>query len=108
MHSDGFDLLTVSMARAGALPLLIERAIEQERTRRLQENGDWPSEQAIRELERQARQASRRKRLAGRLLRGGGQLLAAVGAWRVRHGKLARAGVGAAATATAPRLQGCG
>ena|SRR5690554_3285290 len=83
MHSDGFDLLTISLARAGGLPLypLVDRMTDYERQRRLRELGPTPTQAAIRETERRQRNASRRllARITGRLLRTIGERLSRYG-----------------------------
>ncbi|SMF17131.1 hypothetical protein SAMN06265365_103146 [Tistlia consotensis] len=80
MHSDGFDLLTLSLARAGGLPLHIEQLARYDRERRAMREHRTPSDAAAREA---ARQMSLRRpvaRAAGRVIAGLGQRLARYGA----------------------------
>ena len=99
MHSDGFDLLTISLARGGGLHLL-ERLAASERERRSREPGRWPSEAAVRELEGRERRRRAARRRFGIMALHMGRLLGALGQRLSSYG-LRRAAPGG-------RLQGCG
>lgn len=80
MHGDGFDILTLSLARAGGLPLHIDRLSEYEREQRRRTLGGTPSEAAVRETERRMRRGRPLTRATGRLLAGIGRRLSSYGA----------------------------